>query len=74
MEKLLQMVENKVTAVRDGKEVEISLHGIVPGNLVILRAGDIIPADCVSPKTPISLLINQQRNEVGFGDHHSLQE
>ena len=46
MEKLLQMVENKVTAVRDGKEVEISLHGIVPGDLVILRAGDIIPADC----------------------------
>ncbi|HEY5235720.1 MAG TPA: magnesium-translocating P-type ATPase, partial [Rhabdochlamydiaceae bacterium] len=47
VEKLLQMVENKITAIRDGKEVEISLHGIVPGDVVILRAGDIVPADCV---------------------------
>ena len=47
VEKLLQMVENKITVLRDGKEVEVSLHGIVPGDVVILRAGDIIPADCV---------------------------
>jgi Mg2+-importing ATPase len=47
LEKLLQMVENKATVRRDGKEVSIPLDQVVPGDIVILRSGDIIPADCV---------------------------
>jgi len=47
LEKLLQLVENKVAVLRDGKEVEISVEKIVPGDVIFLRAGDLIPADSV---------------------------
>lgn len=47
LEKLLQLVENKASVLRDGKEIEISIDHVVPGDIVLLRAGDLIPADCV---------------------------
>jgi len=47
LEKLMQLVENKVTVLRDGQEQEIPLEKIVPGDVVVLRAGHLIPADCV---------------------------
>ncbi len=47
LEKLLQLVENKASVMRDGKEIEISLEKVVPGDIIALRSGDIIPADCV---------------------------
>ncbi|NNM43153.1 MAG: magnesium-translocating P-type ATPase [Chlamydiae bacterium] len=47
LEKLLQIVENKTTVLRDGKEVKISIDHIVPGDVIILRAGDLVPADSV---------------------------
>ena len=43
--KLLAIVQIKSTALRDGKPVEIGVDKIVPGDLVQLKAGDIIPAD-----------------------------
>lgn len=46
LEKLMQIIENKIGVIRDGVEVEISTEKIVPGDLIILRAGDLIPADC----------------------------
>jgi len=33
--------------VRDDKEREISIEQIVPGDIIILNAGDVIPADCL---------------------------
>lgn len=45
LEKLLQLVENRTTLLREGKEIAISVEKVVPGDLIILRAGDIIPAD-----------------------------
>ncbi|MBS0615890.1 MAG: magnesium-translocating P-type ATPase [Verrucomicrobia bacterium] len=47
VEKLLQIVETKTTAIRDGKETEVPTQHIVPGDIVILRAGDLIPADAI---------------------------
>lgn len=41
--KSFEVVTSRV--VRDGKEIEISSSEIVPGDLVILEAGDKIPAD-----------------------------
>ena len=39
------MVKTTVTALRDGKETEVPLEEIVPGDVVILAAGSLIPAD-----------------------------
>jgi len=45
VEKLQKLVKTTVTILRDGKECEISLEEIVPGDIVILAAGSLIPAD-----------------------------
>lgn len=45
VEKLQKMVKTTVTVVRDGKETDIPLEDVVPGDLVVLAAGSLIPAD-----------------------------
>lgn len=45
MEKLLKIVQIKATAIRNGKEKEIPIEEVVPGDIVILNAGDVIPGD-----------------------------
>lgn len=45
--KLLAMVQIKVAVFRDGKEQEIALEEIVPGDVVKLNAGDMVPGDCL---------------------------
>ncbi|MDE2060028.1 MAG: cation-translocating P-type ATPase [candidate division NC10 bacterium] len=44
-EALRQMTAPTATALRDRKEVEIPARALVPGDVVLLRAGDKIPAD-----------------------------
>jgi P-type Mg2+ transporter len=46
-EKLLATVQIKATVQRDGQVKEIPVEEIVPGDVIILNAGDIIPADCL---------------------------
>ncbi len=43
--KLKAMISVTATALRDGQAVEIPLKHIVPGDIVKLAAGDMIPAD-----------------------------
>ncbi|SEN52033.1 magnesium-translocating P-type ATPase [Nonomuraea pusilla] len=43
---LLARVRVEVEVVRDGSEVSVPSEDVVPGDLVVLRAGDVIPADC----------------------------
>lgn len=45
IEALRQMAAPTATALRDGQEVEIPARDLVPGDVVLLRAGDKIPAD-----------------------------
>jgi Mg2+-importing ATPase len=45
VESLLAMIKATCTAVRVGKEIELPLRELVPGDIVALAAGDIIPAD-----------------------------
>jgi len=45
IEKLQQMVTTKTDVIRDGKQIEIPLEEVVPGDVVVLAAGSIIPAD-----------------------------
>ncbi|MEA4812650.1 MAG: magnesium-translocating P-type ATPase [Anaerolineaceae bacterium] len=44
-EKLQEMVNTTATVFRDGQQSEIPLKELVPGDLVILGAGDMVPAD-----------------------------
>ncbi|MCX6270937.1 MAG: magnesium-translocating P-type ATPase [Bacteroidetes bacterium] len=45
--KLLAIVQIKAAVLRDGNEKEIPVEEIVPGDIVILNAGDIVPGDCL---------------------------
>ncbi len=45
VEKLLSIVQIKVSVMRDGIAKEIPVEQIVPGDIVVLKAGDIIPGD-----------------------------
>lgn len=42
---LKEFVDRKTRLLRDGKEVLVSVAGVVPGDIVLLDAGDMIPAD-----------------------------
>ena len=44
-EKLQAMVSSTATLVRGGKEEEVSLKMLVPGDIIRLAAGDMVPAD-----------------------------
>jgi Mg2+-importing ATPase len=43
--KLQAMVSNTATLVRDGKDAEVALKMLVPGDIIRLAAGDMVPAD-----------------------------
>jgi Mg2+-importing ATPase len=45
MARLLAVVQIKALVRREGREKEIPLEEIVPGDIVLLKAGDIIPGD-----------------------------
>lgn len=44
-EKLSKMISNKADVLRDGVQTEIPIEDVVPGDMVRLSAGDMIPAD-----------------------------
>jgi calcium-translocating P-type ATPase len=44
---LMQSVALRARVVRDGAERTIAAAALVPGDIVVLRAGDVVPADCV---------------------------
>jgi len=57
-EKLKAMVSNTATLVRSGKEKEVSLKLLVPGDIIRLAAGDMVPAD-VRVLSAKDLFLNQ---------------
>jgi Mg2+-importing ATPase len=57
-EKLKSMVRTTATVIRDGQRREITLKELVPGDIVALAAGDMIPAD-VRVLTAKDLFLNQ---------------
>jgi Mg2+-importing ATPase len=46
-EKLKSMLSIRSTVLRDGIPQDIVSKAIVPGDVIVLNAGDMIPADCV---------------------------
>jgi Mg2+-importing ATPase len=57
-ERLKAMVSNTATLLRDGKEAEVALKLLVPGDIVRLAAGDMVPAD-VRVLSAKDLFLNQ---------------
>ena len=47
LKRLLAIVEVKATVMRDNRRQEVPVERVVPGDLVILNAGDVIPGDCL---------------------------
>ena len=47
IESLMRRVAVRASAVRSGVERKIPSVDVVPGDIVTLRAGDVVPADCV---------------------------
>lgn len=47
VEELQSMIRQKNTVLRDGKETEVNSTDIFVGDIVVLNAGDMIPADCL---------------------------
>src|SRR6476620_6438496 len=45
VEKLLAIVQIKAAVLRDGGPKDVPVEEIVPGDIVILNAGDIVPGD-----------------------------
>ena len=46
VEKLIAKVATRVFVLRDGEKKEIEARLIVPGDIIYLSAGNVIPADC----------------------------
>ena len=46
VKKLLSIVQVNTTALRNGQTSQIPLEQIVPGDIVILNAGNMVPGDC----------------------------
>lgn len=46
MEKLLKIVQISASVIRDGETKKIPIDSVVPGDIVQLGVGDIIPGDC----------------------------
>ena len=47
LEELLALVQIKTIVVRDGRENEVPVEEVVPGDVVVLSAGASVPADCL---------------------------
>ncbi|NPC97390.1 magnesium-translocating P-type ATPase [Nocardioides sp. zg-DK7169] len=46
MQRLLALVQVHADLRRDGAPAEVALEEVVPGDLVVLKAGDVVPGDC----------------------------
>lgn len=52
MRHLLAIVEVKTAVLRDGDRRDVPVEDVVPGDVVLLDAGDIIPADSLLLESP----------------------
>jgi P-type Mg2+ transporter len=47
VQKLMAIIQTKVSAMRGGNLDDVALEEIVPGDVIALSAGDVVPADCL---------------------------
>jgi sodium/potassium-transporting ATPase subunit alpha len=46
LEMLQQLIAQRSTVIRDGNTQEIAAAALVPGDVIVLEDGDLVPADC----------------------------
>ena len=79
MEALQQMAAPGAIAIRDGEESQLPARELVPGDVILLKAGDKVPADCrlteafnlqadEAPLTGESVPIEKQSAPLPAGD------
>ncbi|MBN8823332.1 MULTISPECIES: magnesium-translocating P-type ATPase [unclassified Spirosoma] len=51
VEKLQALITIKSTVIRDGQEKEVPASQLVPGDVLLFNAGDMVPADCLLIET-----------------------
>lgn len=51
VKRLLSMLKTRSVVLREEKEEEILAEEIVPGDILVLRAGDKVPCDCLLPES-----------------------
>jgi P-type Mg2+ transporter len=47
LQKLLAIVTTKASILRDGRETEIPVENVAPGDVITVSAGSAIPGDCL---------------------------
>jgi Mg2+-importing ATPase len=47
VEGLLSLIQVNCKVIRDGKELEVPTHAVVPGDVIVLSAGSTVPADAI---------------------------
>jgi len=58
VQKLLELVQIKADVLRDSKEEEVSIESVVPGDIVVLNAGDSVAGDCLIMES-VSLFVDE---------------
>jgi len=59
VDELLARVRVHVELLREGTEVSVPADQVVPGDVIVLRAGDIVPADCRVVGSPRNLMVDE---------------
>ena len=87
MEALKRMAAPLTSVLRDGKEVEIPARELVPGDIVLLKTGDRIPADgrlieavnlrtdeapLTGESTPVEKTDRVLEGDMGIGDRRNM--
>lgn len=87
LEALKRMAAPTANVVREGKEEKISARELVPGDIVLVRVGDKVPADCrlieavnlqideaplTGESTPVEKTIEPLKGEVAIGDQKNM--
>jgi Ca2+-transporting ATPase len=84
---LMALAAPEATIVRDGERQRVATHDIVPGDVVLIEAGDKIPADAriveavnlqadeaplTGESVPVSKEIKPLAGDVGLGDRRNM--
>src|SRR4030043_1929064 len=87
MEALKRMAAPTASVLRGGKEIEVNAHELVPGDIILLKTGDRVPADArlieavnlkveaaslTGESVPVEKTNTALQGEISIGDRRSM--